>query len=53
MQIIAQKTGYKKVVRLSVNYIELKKVCFQMKHYNFLFFCFLKFLIWFFLLLWC
>ena len=27
MQIIAQKTGYKKVVRLSVNWAELRTVC--------------------------
>lgn len=36
MQIIAQTAGHKKAVRLSVNWIELKAVCFQMKHYNFL-----------------
>lgn len=37
MQIIAQKAGYKKAVRLSANWIELKAVCFQTKHYNSLF----------------
>lgn len=54
MQITAQKTGYKKVVRLSANWAELKALCLQMKHYNFL-----KkkkkrerFLIWLLLLLW-
>lgn len=55
MQIIAQKTGYKKVVRLSANWVELKALCLQMKHYNFLKKKKKKrerFLIWLLLLLW-
>lgn len=57
MQIIAQKTGYKKVVRLSVNWVELRTVClYAFKWSNTIssFFFFFKFLIWSFLLVqWC